>query len=181
MSSRDRSPPKTSLAIGTRPREPDNPLHCKKKLGKLKILRQTASADFWVFSTSCFKFIQQKVEKFPKKISWENSKICFSWLTWNFKVAQLFFLQCAQSDPCCSLQLNHAMLVSSGQRRTVPPWLCLVAPKVFYSVSVTDGVLGPCLCPLWLAYLGTLCWLHRHYWKRAELDDVITESPMNWL
>ncbi len=39
----------------------------KKKLGKLKILRLPASADFWVFSTSCFKFIQQKVEKFPKK------------------------------------------------------------------------------------------------------------------
>ncbi len=39
----------------------------KKKLGKLKILRQPASADFWVFSTSCFKFIQQKVEKVPKK------------------------------------------------------------------------------------------------------------------
>ncbi len=47
-------------------------------MGKLKILRQPASADFWVFSTSCFKFIQQKVEKFPKKISWENSKICFN-------------------------------------------------------------------------------------------------------
>ncbi len=39
----------------------------KEKLGKLKILRQPASADFWVFSTSCFKFIQQNVEKFPKK------------------------------------------------------------------------------------------------------------------
>ncbi len=39
----------------------------EKKFGKLKSLRQPASADFWVFSTSCFKFIQQKVEKFPKK------------------------------------------------------------------------------------------------------------------
>ncbi len=39
----------------------------KKKLSQLKIFRQPASADFWVFSTSCFKFIQQKVEKFPKK------------------------------------------------------------------------------------------------------------------
>ncbi len=61
------------------------------------------------------------------------------------------------------------------------PRLCLVSPKVFYSISVTDGVLGPCLCRLWLAYLGTLDWLHRHYWKRAELDDVNTEPPMNWL
>ncbi len=32
-----------------------------KKLSLLKILRQPASADFFVFST-CFKFIQQKVE-----------------------------------------------------------------------------------------------------------------------
>ncbi len=43
----------------------------KKKLGKLKILSQPASADFWVFSTSYFKIIKQnikqKVEKFPKK------------------------------------------------------------------------------------------------------------------
>ncbi len=46
-------------------------VHCKKKkLSKLKSLRQPASADFWVFSTCCFKFIQQKVEKtqkYPKK------------------------------------------------------------------------------------------------------------------
>ncbi len=43
-------------------------VHCKKKkLSQLKILKQPASADFWVFSTSCFKFVQQKVEKFPKK------------------------------------------------------------------------------------------------------------------
>ncbi len=53
------------------------------------------------------------------------------------------------------------------------PRLCLVAPKVFYSISVTDGVLGHCRCRLWLAYLGTLGWLHRHC-KRAELDDVNT-------
>jgi hypothetical protein len=38
-------------------------------------------------------------------------------------------------------ELNHAMLVSSGQRRTAPR-LSLVSPKVFYSVSVTDGVSG---------------------------------------
>ncbi len=56
----------------------------KKKLGKLKILRQPASADFWVFSTSCFKFIQQKVEKFPKKISWETQKSAVSWLPLKF-------------------------------------------------------------------------------------------------
>ncbi len=69
-----------------------NSPHCKKKkkkLGKLKILRQPKQ--IFEFSPSCFKFIQQKVEKFPKKISWENSKICFSWLTKNFKVAKLFF------------------------------------------------------------------------------------------
>ncbi len=36
--------------------------HCKKKLSQLKILRQQASADFVVFSSYCFKFIQQKVE-----------------------------------------------------------------------------------------------------------------------
>ncbi len=42
------------------------------------------------------------------------------------------------------------------------------------------GVLGPCRCRLWLVYLGTLGWLHRLYWKRAELD-VNTDSPMNWL
>ncbi len=77
-------------------------------------------------------------------------------------------------------ELNHAMLVSSGQRRTAPR-LSLVSPKVFYSISVTDGVLVLCRCRLWLAYLGTLGWLHRHYWKRAELDYVNTESPMNWL
>ncbi len=64
------------------------------------------------------------------------------------------------------------------------PQLCLVVPKVFYSISVTDGVSGLCDCCLWLAYLGTLGWLHRHYWKRAELDDVNTawlSIPMNWL
>ncbi len=32
--------------------------------------------------------------------------------------------------------------------------LCLVAPKVFYSISVTDGVLGPCRCRLWLVLFG---------------------------
>ncbi len=57
MGSRDRSPPKTSLAIGTRPREPDK--------------------------------------------------------------------SSAQPDLCYSLELNHAMLVSSGQRITAPScaWL----------------------------------------------------------
>ncbi len=39
----------------------------KKKLSQLKILRQPASADFWVVSTCCFKFIQQKVENLLQK------------------------------------------------------------------------------------------------------------------
>ncbi len=37
----------------------------------------------------------------------------------------------AQSDLCCSLELNQAMLVLSGQRRTAPR-LSLVSPKVFF-------------------------------------------------
>ncbi len=72
-------------------------IHCKKKkLSQLKIWRQPASADFWVFSTSCFKFIQQKVEKFPKKISWENQKSagagCLKILSWLKFFWQLFYL-----------------------------------------------------------------------------------------
>ncbi len=72
-------------------------IHCKKKkLSQLKIWRQPASADFWVFSTSCFKFIQQKVEKFPKKISWENQKSagagCLKILSFkNFFIFLFFF------------------------------------------------------------------------------------------
>ncbi len=75
----------------------------------------------------------------------------------------LYSSQC-QRRPCQLDELQrqipyedsiHAMLVSSGQNRTAPR-LCLVAPKVFYSISITDGVLDPCCCCLWLAYLGTL-------------------------
>ncbi len=42
-------------------------IHCKKKrLGKLKILSQPASADFWVFSTYCCVNLKQEVEKTQK-------------------------------------------------------------------------------------------------------------------
>ncbi len=142
MGSRDRSPPKTSLATGTRPREPDK--------------------------------------------------------------------SSAQPDLCYSLELNHAMLVSSGQRITAPScaWLlqristftfmhladafiqsdlrCIQAIHIFVSTWMCSlgikpttfalltqcstpepqehflvfckilGVLGPCRCRLWLVYLGTL-------------------------
>ncbi len=43
-------------------------MHCKTKLSQLQILRQPASADFLVFSTCCFKFILQNVEKFLQKL-----------------------------------------------------------------------------------------------------------------
>ncbi len=64
-------------------------------MGKLTILRQTDSADLFVFSTSCFKFIQQKVEKYPNKYIENTQKSaeagCLklsSWLNFFF-----FFLQ----------------------------------------------------------------------------------------
>ncbi len=58
-------------------------LHCKKiKLRKLKCLRQPASAEFLVFSTSFCRFgvfLNLLLYKL-KTTSWENSKICWSWL-----------------------------------------------------------------------------------------------------
>ncbi len=36
----------------------------KNIFGKRKSLKQPASADFWVFSTCCFKLIQQKLRHF---------------------------------------------------------------------------------------------------------------------
>ncbi len=44
-------------------------MHCKKYIkswANLKSLRQAASADLWVFSTSSFKFIQQNFDKTQK-------------------------------------------------------------------------------------------------------------------
>ncbi len=103
---------------------------CKKiKIWEPKRLRQPASADFWVFSTCCFKFIQQKVERTqisPKKISWELKSAEAGCL--KFKFAQfLFFLQCKvqqryQFNVCrvesCSICvtkiiLNHLYSVSN--------------------------------------------------------------------
>ncbi len=61
--------------------------HCKKKkLRQHKILRQPASADFWVFSTSCFKFIQQNIflkNKLRKSAEAGCLKI-LSWLNFFF-------------------------------------------------------------------------------------------------
>ncbi len=78
MSSRDRSPSKTLLAIGTRLREPDE--------------------------------------------------------------------SPAQSDLCCRLELNHAMLVSSGERRTAHR-LSLVSPPFLSPMEflVLDAVALTCL------------------------------------
>ncbi len=61
---------------------------------------------------------------------------------------------------------------SSGRRGTLPH---------FFLRSVTDGVLVPCRCRLWLAYLGTLHfqWYHRldcrYYLNWTEIDDAITK------
>ncbi len=63
-------------------------LHCKKikMLGKLKSLRQPASADFWVFSTSCFKFIQQNLRNILKnklrKLKKYAEAGCLKLLSW---------------------------------------------------------------------------------------------------
>ncbi len=65
----------------------------------LKSLRQPTSADLLIFST-CFKFIQQKVEKTqksPTKISWENEKNLLKLVALNFWICSnyIFFLQCS--------------------------------------------------------------------------------------
>ena len=49
---------------------------------------------------------------------------------------------------CCSLELNCWFRLVRGE---LAPQLSLVSPKVFFLHSLTDGVLVPCRCRLWLA------------------------------
>ncbi len=87
-----------------------------------------------------------------------------------------------QMSPLHNLTLLHIEQTagSSGQRRTAPP----TEPGFFQGLflhSVTDGVLVPCRCCLWLAYGDTKfpvissTWLHKYYLNWTELDDDITE------
>ncbi len=97
MSSRDRSPSKTLLAIGTRLREPDE--------------------------------------------------------------------SPAQSDLCCRLELNHAMLVSSGERRTAPR-LSLVSP--------------PFLSPMEFLVLDAVAFDLLIWGPLADCTDIIGRE-LNWM
>ncbi|XP_058619938.1 uncharacterized protein LOC131532373 isoform X2 [Onychostoma macrolepis] len=71
----------------------------------------------------------------------------------------------AQSDLCCSLELNHTMLVSSVQRRTAPK-LCLVAPKVLSPMK---------FWVLAAVAFGLLIW-----GRLADCKDIIGRE-LNWM
>ncbi len=71
----------------------------------------------------------------------------------------------AQSDLCCSLELNHAMLVSSGQRRTEPGF-----SKVF----------SPFLSPMEFWFLATVAFGLLSWGRLTDCTDTIGRE-LNWL
>ncbi len=67
---------------------------------------------------------------------------------------------------------------------TIARWCIKVATciKFIALLQFSLKVFSPfCFGSLLLSPLSCFDWLLRHYWKRAELDDDITKSSINWL
>ncbi len=148
----------------------------KKKLSQLKILRQPASADFWVFSTYflgnfstfCCINLKQEVEKTKKSAEAGCLKI--------LSLPNFFILQCTlmEAEECFAstsrhwpwMQMNVLTIEFWGVYLVIKVWFCPRSPTEMRYVIVTGRLAN------WLPFSS----FAQFYWTHALSSRLLKET-----